>query len=350
MRILLTGASGFIGAHVAAELAREGAQVRAFCRSEPPPEACVSEWVAGDVRDLGSLELAAAGCEAVVHTAASYSYARADRAAMHDVNVEGTRNVLEAAARAGVRRLLVTSSSATCGPVPGRSATERDRPPAWELKVPYKRSKLLAEELALRAATDGFEVICVNPTTVVGPDDRQPTPSGKIIRDLVNGRIIGYVPSAGINVVSVDDVARGHLLALERGRSGERYILGGENLWLRDAFALATDAVGRPPPRLTVPWPAAYGVALIADACGRLVRREPQLLVLDEVKLARTPLFFSSAKARAELGYEPAAAADALAAAARWFDATREPSRWQIRLRWLGRLRPPPLRRPAGHW
>lgn len=314
MDLLLTGASGFIGAHVADELARRGATVRAFCRSEPPPGARVADWVCGDVTDGPALARATRGCQAVVHAAALYSYSRADAPAMGAVNVEGTRNVLEAASRAGIGRVLVTSTSATCGPVPGRPADEGDHPPRWELRVPYKRTKIEAERLALEAGAT-----CVNPTTVVGAGDRNPTPSGKMIRDLVEGRITGYMRGHGLNIVAVEDVARGHALALERGRSGERYILGGDDLWLRDAFQLALKALGRTAPRLAVPWGPVYGAAVVADVAGRLIGREPQLLVLDEVRLARLPLFFSSAKARRELGYVPRPAADALAAAATWF-------------------------------
>jgi dihydroflavonol-4-reductase len=255
----------------------------------------------------------------VVHAAALYSYRRADAPLMEAVNVEGTRNVVEASRSAGVRRLLVTSSSATCGPVAGRPATELDGPPEWELVVPYKRTKLAAERLALAAAGDGLDVICVNPTTVVGPGDRQPSPSGKMIRDLVEGRMYGYLRGSGINVVAVEDVARGHALALAGGRSGERYILGGDDLPVEEAFAIALAAVGRKPPRFAVPWPLVYGAAQATDVAMRLAHREPKLLILDEVRLARLPLFFSSDKARAELGYAPGPAADALAAAARWF-------------------------------
>ena len=314
MQVLLTGASGFIGAHVADELTSGGAQVRAFCRSAPPPGARVAEWICGDVTDGPAVARAARGCEAVIHAAALYSYSRADARAMEAVNVDGTRNVLEAATRGGIVRVLLTSTAATCGPVRGRPATERDDPPRWELGVAYKRTKVAAERLALSAGAT-----CVNPTTVVGTGDRRPTPSGKMIRDLVEGRIGGYMRRGGLNVVSAEDVARGHALALERARPGERYILGGEDLWLRDVFALALKALGRSAPRLAVPWSAAYGAAVLADAVGRLIAREPRLLVLDEVRLARMPLFFSSAKARAELGYTSRPAADALAAAATWF-------------------------------
>lgn len=321
MRVLLTGASGFIGSHVSAELSAHGADVRAFCRTEPPALAQAREWHAGDVRDRAAVLAAATGCDAVIHAAALYSYARADRGAMWAVNVEGTRNVLEACARRRVAQVVVTSSSATCGPVPGRPACELDVPPRWERTVPYKRTKLAAERLALRAAADGAAVVCVNPTTVVGPGDRQPTPSGKMVRDLVAGRMRGYLRCAGLNVVAVADVARGHRLALERGRPGQRYILGGEDLWLRDAFAAALRAVGGRPPRLPLPWWPVYAAAVVAEGLSRVVGREPALLVRDEVRLARLPLFFTSGKARAELGYRPRPAAAALAAAARWFAA-----------------------------
>jgi len=319
LRTLLTGASGFIGSHVAAELRRAGAEVRAFCRSEPPAEAAVADWQAGDIREPDLLRRAMEGCQAVVHTAALYSYAHSDGPRMESVNVEGTHNVLEAAVRCGVGRVLCTSSSATCGPVPGRPATEEDSPPDWELRVPYKRTKLAAERLALEAADQGLEVVCVNPTTVVGSGDRQPTPSGKMVKDVVEGRIVGYLNGAGLNVVSVEDVAGGHRLALEHGRSGERYILGSENLGLLEAFTVAARAAGVHPPRVAVPWRVAYAAALAAHAVGPLLRREPRLLVLDEVRLARLPLFFSSDKAQAELGYSPRPAAEALTAAAGWF-------------------------------
>lgn len=298
--------------------------MRAFCRSRPALDAHGAEWVAGDVTDPSALARAARGCDAAVHAAALYSYDRRARAEMEAVNVGGTRALLDACARASVRRVVVTSSSATCGPVPGRPATEADRPPEWELSVPYKRTKLAAERVALAAAgRDGLEVVCVNPTTVVGEGDARPTPSGKLLRDLVEGRIDAYLRRGGINVVSVLDVASGHALALEHGRSGRRYILGGDDLSLRDAFAIALDAVGRRPPRWPLPWAPVYGLAIAADALSRLTGRPPRMLVRDEVLLSRMPLHFSSERARRELGYEPRPAARALADAARWFDARR---------------------------
>jgi dihydroflavonol-4-reductase len=279
------------------------------------------------VTDLLGVRRAVVGCEAVVHAAAVYSYSRSDWARAELVNVLGTRNVLESVARSRVRRLVLTSTSATCGPVHGRPATERDHAPAWDLRVPYKRTKLAAERLALAAAREGIDVVCVNPTTVLGPGDRRPTPSGKMIRDLVEGRIPAYIAGAGLNVVGVADVARGHAQALELGRSGERYILGGDDLSLRDAFALASAGIGHSPPRVPLPWSPVFAAALAVDAAARLLAREPQLLVLHEVLLARQPLFFSSAKARDELGYRSRPASDALATTARWFAATGDASR-----------------------
>jgi dihydroflavonol-4-reductase len=203
------------------------------------------------------------------------------------VNVDGTRNVLEACRRAGVERLVHTSTCATCGPVPGRAATEEDAPPGWELAVPYKRTKLEAERLAL-----GAGAVCVNPTTPVGDGDTRPTPTGAMIRGVVSGRYRAY-PRIGVNLVDVRDVARGLALALERGRHGERYLLGGVDLPLREVFAAVADLAGRPRPVAAVP----YAAVKVGAALG-LVNRH-------EAILARTPAYFSSAKAERELGYRP---------------------------------------------
>jgi len=313
VKALVTGASGFIGSHVAAALVAAGAEVRGFDRKE----AVDVETVLGDVLDRAALERAMQGCDAVFHLAALYSYSRAHARDMQAVNVDGTRTVLAAAARAGVRRVVHTSSCATCGPVPGRAATEADAPPSWELAIPYKRTKVEAERLALSAARDGLDVVVVNPTTPVGPGDRGPTPTGKMVADVARGRARAYLRGAALNVVAVEDVAAGHVLAFERGGSGERYLLGGENLSLRDVFATVARAAGRTPPRFGVPWALAYGAARAGDAALRLVGREPSLLVVDEVRLARLPMTFDDARARGELGYESRPARQALDGAAR---------------------------------
>jgi dihydroflavonol-4-reductase len=272
VRVYVTGGGiGFIGSHVVRVLRERGIDVR-------------DEYV--DVLDGPGLEQAMRDCDALVHVAALYSYDRGDAAALARVNIEGTRTVLAAAARAGVRRIVHTSSAGTCGPVEGRPATEVDAPPAWELAVPYKRTKLEAERLALAAGA-----VVVNPTTPIGEGDSRPTPTGAMVRGVASGRFRGYLASTGVNVVDVRDVALGHALALERGRPGERYLLGGVDLPLGEFFAAVAEAAGRPRPRLRVPYAAARAVAALG------------LVNADEVRLARLPMYFSSAKAERELGY-----------------------------------------------
>ncbi|MCC6223077.1 MAG: NAD-dependent epimerase/dehydratase family protein [Thermoleophilia bacterium] len=289
MKVYVTGASGFVGAHVARELAERGADVRA-------------ERV--DLLDPDGLRRAVAGREAVFHVAALYSY-DADPAVIERVNVEGTRNVIEACVREGVRRLVHTSTAGTCGPVPGREATEADGPPAWELEVPYKRTKLAAERLVLEAARAGLDAVVVNPTAPVGDGDRKPTPTGRMVAGVASGRIRGYVATTGLNVVDVRDVARGHALALERGGRGERYLLGGVNLPLVDLFAAIADLAGVTRPALRVP----YAASVLAARLG--------LANPGEVRLARVPMYFSSGKARSVLGYEPGPVTPALVRAIR---------------------------------
>jgi dihydroflavonol-4-reductase len=282
VKVYVTGATGFVGGHVARELRERGADVR-------------DERV--DLLDRAGLARVLAGRDAVVHVAALYSY-DAPAEQLERVNVEGTRTLLDVAARGGVRRFLHCSTAGTCGPVPGRPATEADEPPAWELEVPYKRTKLAAERLALAAGA-----VVVNPTTPVGEGDARPTPTGRMIAGVARGRLRGYVATTGLNVVDVRDVARGHALALERGEPGQRYLLGGLDLSLEDLFAAVARLAGRPRPRLRVP----YAVAEMAAAAGIANR--------DEVRLARLPMYFSSEKARSTLGYEPGPVEPALARA-----------------------------------
>jgi dihydroflavonol-4-reductase len=282
VKVYVTGATGFVGGHVARELRGRGAEVR-------------DERV--DLLDRAGLERVLAGCEAVVHVAALYNFEAAPDA-FDRVNIEGTRTVLAAAAQAGVSRFVHCSTAGTCGPVPGRQATEEDAPPAWDLEIPYKRTKVAAERLALEA-----NAIVVNPTTPVGDGDRKPTPTGRMIANVVRGRMPAYVATTGLNVVDVRDVARGHALALELGQPGQRYLLGGVDLSLEDLFAAIARVAGRPRPRLRVP----YAVAEMAALAGIANR--------DEVRLARLPMYFSSEKARSTLGYEPGPVEPALARA-----------------------------------
>ena len=278
----MSGATGFVGSHVARELREAGAEVR-------------DERV--DLLDSSALEQAVEGCDAVVHVAALYSF-EAPAEEIERVNVGGTRNLLAAAARKGVDRFLFTSTAGTCGPVDGRSATEDDEPPADELAIPYKRTKLASERLARAAGA-----IVVNPTAPIGDGDRKPTPTGRMIANVVRGRMPAYVATTGLNLVDVRDVARGHALALEHGEPGERYILGGANLSLKEIFAAIADLAGRPRPLIRVP----YAVALAAGKTG--------FVNADEVKLARLPMYFSWEKARVRLGYSPGPVEPAMARA-----------------------------------
>jgi dihydroflavonol-4-reductase len=286
VRVYVTGASGFIGGHVVRELREAGHDVG-------------DEWI--DLLDRDRLRDAIARCDAVFHLAALYSYDAT--ASEHErVNVEGTRVVLDLCRELGVGRLVHTSTCGTCGPVPGRPATEEDAPPAYELAVPYKRTKLEAERLVLAAAREGLDVVVVNPTTPVGEGDRFPTPTGRMIEGVATGRYRGYVDT-GVNVVDVRDVARGHLLALERGRAGERYLLGGADLTLRDLFFAVADLAGKPRPRVRVPYRVAQALARAGVANA------------EEVVLARLPMYFSWDKAASELGYSPGPVWPALARA-----------------------------------
>jgi len=278
MRVFVTGGGrGFIGGHVVRALEDAGHEVG-------------SEFV--DVRDREGLVRAVRGAEGVCHLAALYSFT-APAAELEAVNIGGTAYVIEACRAAGVRRLVHTSSCATCGPVPGRRATEEDGPPEWELSVPYKRTKLEAERLVLTAAADGLDALCVNPTTPVGEGDTAPTPTGAMVRGVASGRFRASLRGGGLNLVDVRDVAQGHVLALERGRTGERYLLGGIDVTLAEAFALIARAAGRRPPRLELP----YGAAQLLARVGIANRHE--------VTLARLPAWFSSEKAERELGYRP---------------------------------------------
>jgi dihydroflavonol-4-reductase len=290
VKVFVTGGGrGFVAGHVARALERAGHEVR-------------RDWV--DVRNAEGLERAVLGCDAVMHVAALYSYT-APAAELEAINIGGTANVIAACRAGAVRRLVHTSSAGTCGPVAGRPATEDDEPPDWELAVPYKRTKLAAERLALAAAGDGLAVVCVNPTTPIGEGDDTPTPTGRMVRGIASGRYRATLRSGGLNLVDVRDVAIGHVLALERGRAGERYILGGVDLSLDEVFGLIAQAAGRPRPRLRLPYAAAQALARLG-----LANRQ-------EVVLARLPAWFSSAKAERDLGYRPGPVGPAIERAVR---------------------------------
>jgi dihydroflavonol-4-reductase len=330
MKALVTGATGFVGAAVARALGAAGWQVRVLVRSGSDRgnlQRLAAEVVEGDLTDLGSLERALAGCEGLFHVAADYRLGARDPEPLYRTNVEGTRNILNAARTAGVARIVYTSSVATIGiPSDGSPGDERTPVALSNMIGHYKRSKFLAEEVAREAAREGLSVVIVNPSTPVGPGDIKPTPTGQLIVDAASGRMPAYVDT-GLNIVHVDDVAAGHLLAFERGRAGERYILGGEDMTLQAILAEIARLVGRKPPRIRLPYAAVLPVAYLAEGLAVLSGRSGRV-TLEGVRMSRKRMFFSSAKSAGELGYRWRPPLEAFEDALRWFrERGRLPSR-----------------------
>jgi dihydroflavonol-4-reductase len=276
------------------------------------------EVVEGDLADLSSLERALEGCSGLFHVAADYRLGARDPQALYRTNVEGTRNILNAARTAGVGRIVYTSSVATIGiPSDGSPGDERTPVTLSNMIGHYKRSKYLAEEVVRDAARMGMSVVIVNPSTPVGPGDIKPTPTGQLVLDAASGRMPAYVDT-GLNIVHVDDVAAGHLLAFERGGAGERYILGGEDMTLQMILAQIARLVGRTPPRVRLPYAAVLPVAYLAEAFARLSGRSGRV-TLEGVRMSRKRMFFSSSKAVSELGYRWRPPLEGFEDAVRWF-------------------------------
>ena len=323
MKALVTGASGFVGAALARTLLAAGWHVRVLTRASSDRRNLRTldvENTVGDLTDPASLERAVADCDAVFHAAADYRLWVPDPEAMYRANVDGTRHLIAAAHRAGVKRIVYTSSVACIGlPADGSPGTEATPVALTEMVGHYKRSKFLAERAALEAAAEGAPVVIVNPAAPVGPRDVKPTPTGQIVLDAALGRTPAYVDT-GLNIVHVDDVAAGHVLAFHRGRIGERYILGGQNLPLRDILIEITRQAGRAPPRVKLPHGVVLPIAYVAEWIARLTGR-PTRVTVDSVRMARKRMYFSSDKAARELGYGFRPAALAIADALEWFGA-----------------------------
>jgi dihydroflavonol-4-reductase len=317
---LVTGATGFVGWHVARALLERGCRVRVLVRDPARlRELEGAEPAFGDLRDAASLERAAAGCGVVYHVAADYRLWTREPQEMYRSNVEGTRAMLAAARSAGVERFVYTSTVGCIGVPDGGLGDESMPVTLEEMQGPYKRSKLLAEGAALEFAAGGFPVVIVNPTAPVGDHDFKPTPTGKIVVDFLQGKMPAYVDT-GLNVVDVRDVAWGHLAACERGRVGERYILGAENMTLRQIFEALAPAAGRNPPAVRIPYAVALAAGAAATAWASVTGREPRA-PLDGVRMARKKMWVTHEKAARELGYAPGPAAAALRRAAEWFKA-----------------------------
>jgi dihydroflavonol-4-reductase len=321
VRALVTGATGFVGAAVARRLVSHGHTVRVLVRPNADRRnlhGLEVEVVEGDLTDSASLERAVPGCQAVFHVAADYRLWVPDPRPMYATNVDGTRAVLQAAMRSGVDRIVYTSSVATLGYRSDSQPADEDTPSTLDDMIGhYKRSKFLAEGVVREMAAAGAPVVTVNPSTPVGPGDIKPTPTGRLIRDAINGRVPAYVDT-GLNIVHVDDVAAGHLLAYEKGVVGRRYVLGGQNMTLREILTELALVSGRRPPRWRLSHRAVLPIAYLAEGWAHVSGREP-LATVDGVRLSAKSMYFSSARAEQELGYAPGDARVALKAAAEWF-------------------------------
>jgi dihydroflavonol-4-reductase len=322
MTTLVTGAAGFLGSHVARQLVARGETVRVLLRASSSNRAIADlplEYVTGDLRDPASLERAARGARRIFHVAADYRLWAKRKQDIYDSNVGGTKNLLEAARKAGAELFVYTSTVATIAvdrPEPPNEATDAK---LEEMVGHYKRSKWMAEQEVREAARTGFPAVIAMPTTPVGPWDWKPTPTGKIILDFLNGKMPGYVET-GLNFVGVEECAAGHLLVADKGKRGERYLLGGENLTLKALLDRLHEITGLPAPRLKIPHRVALGVAYASTAFSRLIGREPGIPV-EGVKIARHMMFVDASRAQRELGFEPGSVTAALERAVRWYEA-----------------------------
>jgi len=324
LKAFITGATGFLGSHVARVLAEQGADLRLLVRPTSNLknlEGLKAETATGDLRDPASLEKAMSGCEVVFHVAADYRLWVRDPAEMYRSNVEGTRSILEAARKDGVRCVVYTSSVATIGFTGnGRPANEDSPVSLADMIGHYKRSKFMAEQIAMEAGRSGMRVVTVNPTTPVGEQDVKPTPTGRIVVDFLKGKFPAYVDT-GLNLVDVRECARGHVAALEKGKTAERYILGGEDLTLKQILDKLGMIAGLPSPKVKLPYFVAYTAGLVDETVsGRLMGREPRATV-ETVRMGKKKMWASSDKAERELGWKPVPADDALRRAAEWFRA-----------------------------
>ncbi len=324
MPVLVTGASGFVGGAVARALVQAGSHVRVLMRQTANADLVKDlpvDIVIGDVRDYPSVLQATRGCHHVYHVAALYKLWVRRKQDMYDCNVLGTENIVRAAREVGVEKVVYTSSVATLGtPGDGRQGTEDTPVSLADMVGHYKRSKFLAEQVALQYAQDGLPLVIVNPSTPVGEGDIKPTPTGKLIVDFLNGNMPGYVDT-GLNVVDVEDVAQGHLLAAAHGKTGEKYILGNENLTLRQILQLLAELTDRPAPRFKVPYTLALGVAYGDAALARLIPGREPFAPPVGVRLSKKKMFFSPAKAIRELGLAQTPVREAFRKAITWFRA-----------------------------
>ena len=324
MKCFVTGATGFLGSHVAHELQAAGADLRLLVRCSSRIDNIAelrAERVIGDLRDLDSLKRGMAGCDFVFHVAADYRLWAIDGKELYQSNVEGTRNMLRAAIDSKVRRVVYTSSVATMGFGNNGHVTDESSPVALSNMIgDYKRSKFMAEQLVIEAAQGGQDVVMVNPTTPIGERDIKPTPTGQIVVDFLKRKFPAYVDT-GLNLLDVKDCAKGHVMAMEKAKPGERYILGGENLTLKQILDKLAVITGLPSPSIRLPYAMAYATGVVDTlVTGKMLKREPRV-TLDSVRMGRKKMFVTSAKAERELGWNAGPVDGALRRAVEWFRA-----------------------------
>ena len=322
MKVFVTGATGFVGSHVARVLSQHGADLRLLVRKSSRTDLIDplnADRVVGDLRDPESLKPAMQGCELVFHVAADYRLWIPDPDEMYRANVEGTRGIIRTAQEAGVRRVIYTSTVATIGFTGNGHPADEDSPVSLKDMIGhYKRSKFMAEQVAIEAARSGADVVVVNPTAPIGEQDIKPTPTGRIVVDFLKKKFPAYVDT-GMNLVDVVEVAKGHMLAAERAKPGERYILGGENLTLKQILDRLAAITGLPSPNVKLPYAMALATGVVDTmVTGKLLRREPRVTI-DAVRMGRKKMYASSAKAERELGWKNVAVDDALRRAVEWF-------------------------------
>jgi dihydroflavonol-4-reductase len=322
LKAFVTGATGFLGSHVARVLADQGAELRLLVRPTSNLknlQGLKAETATGDLRDASSLEKAMSGCDTVFHVAADYRLWVRDPEEMYRSNVGGTRAILEAARKTGAQRVVYTSSVATMGFTNNGHPADEDSPVTLANMIGhYKRSKFMAEQIALEAGRSGMHVVTVNPTTPVGEQDVKPTPTGRIVLDFLKRKFPAYVET-GLNLVDVRECARGHVAALEKGRPGHRYILGGENLTLKQILDRLGKITGLPSPKIKLPYVFAFATGVVDEMItGRLLKGEPRATI-DTVRMGSKKMFASSDKAERELGWKIVPVDGALRRAVEWF-------------------------------
>jgi len=322
MTTLVTGATGFLGSAIARELLGDGRKIKLLARSNADLrniEGLEAEIVKGDLRDRESLKSALQGCSRLYHAAAFYSLWNKDKKLIYDINVQGTRNILETALDLGLENVVYTSTVGCIGLSKDRTATNEDYPmdPAT-LSNDYKLSKFQAEKIALEMHGRGLPVVIVNPSTPIGPRDIKPTPTGKIVLDFLNGKMPAYLDT-GLNLIDVTDCARGHILAEEKGKPGERYILGNKNMSLKEILMALEKITGIKAPFIKIPYWVAYTAGLACEVLSNLITKTPPSIPLSGVKMAKYFMYFDSSKAIRELGLPQNSVENALGQSVQWF-------------------------------